>query len=188
MTRARRLPPSEALALRAEAQAIHRRDGAPLPPIVDFDALFVPETAEGVGLIAPHLAFHEVTGVRLLGPDGWYDRDLVRLGGEHVEGALFVSHFFPESPVAYVHDFAVRYRDAFASEPAVFAAQSYDAANLVLVQLSARRPSRDSVREGVLETASYPGVAGVMTMGPDGNAHKRPFLLQVVGGEIVQVE
>jgi branched-chain amino acid transport system substrate-binding protein len=188
MTRARRLPPSEALALRAEAQAIHRRDGAPLPPIVDFDALFVPETAEGVGLIAPHLAFHEVTGVRLLGPDGWYDRDLVRLGGEHVEGALFVSHFFPESPVAYVHDFSVRFRDAFASEPAVFAAQSYDAANLVLVQLAGRRPSREDVRDGVLETVGYPGVAGVLTMGPDGNAHKRPFLLQVVGGEIVQVD
>ncbi len=188
LQRARRLPPSEALALRAEAQTIARSDGGPLPPIVDFDALFVPETSEGVVLIAPHLAFHEVVGVRLLGPDGWYDRDLVRLGGEHVEGALFASHFFPESPVPYVHEFAQRYRDAFGSEPGVFAAQSYDAANLVLAQLARRRTSREGVRDGILATQGYPGVAGVISMGPDGNARKRPFLLQVVGGEIVQIE
>jgi ABC-type branched-subunit amino acid transport system substrate-binding protein len=188
LKRARRLPPQEALALRAEAQAIKKADGSPLPPIVDFDALFVPETAQGVVLIAPHLAFQEVTGVRLLGPDGWYDRDLVRLGGEHVEGALFVSHFFPESPVSYVHEWTSRYRATFGSEPAVFAAQSYDAAKLALVQLAARHDTRAELRDGILETAGFPGVAGVTSMDPDGNARKRPYLLQVVHGEIVQVE
>lgn len=188
LQRARRLPPSEALAMRADAQAITRSDGGRLPPIVDFDALFVPETADGVVLIAPHLAFHEVVGVRLLGPDGWYDRDLVRLGGEHVEGALFAAHFFPESPVPYVQEFAQRYRDTFGAEPGVFAAQSYDAANLVLAQLAARRSDREAVRDGILATQGYPGVAGVTSMGPDGNARKRPFLLQIVNGEIVQIE
>jgi ABC-type branched-subunit amino acid transport system substrate-binding protein/predicted negative regulator of RcsB-dependent stress response len=188
LNKARRLPPSESLALRAQAQAIQKPDGSPLPPIVDFDALFVPDTAQSIVLIAPHLAFQEVNGVRLLGPEGWYEKDLVRLAGDHLEGALFVTHFFPESPVEYVHAFTSRYRDAFASEPAVFAAQAYDAANLVLVQLAGRSPTRDSMREGILGTAGYPGVAGVMTMGSDGNAHKRPYLLEVEHGEIVQVQ
>ena len=188
MQKARRLPPSEALALRAEAQRIQRADGAPLPPIIDFDALFVPETAEGLVLIAPHLAFHEVVGARLLAPDGSYSPDVVRLGGEHVESALFVSHFFAQSPIPYVHEFSEHYRQSFGSEPAVFAAQSYDAANLVLVQLAHRRSARDAVRDGILEISGYPGVAGVLSMGPDGNARKRPFLLQVESGKIVQVE
>ena len=43
----------------------------------------------------------------------------MRLGGEHVEGALFAAHFFPESPIPYVQDFAQLYRDAFGSEPGV---------------------------------------------------------------------
>jgi ABC-type branched-subunit amino acid transport system substrate-binding protein/predicted negative regulator of RcsB-dependent stress response len=188
LKKARRLPPTEALALRNEAQAIRKSDGGPLPPIVDFDALFVPETAEGVVLIAPHLAFQEVTGARLLGPDGWYSRDLVRLGGEHLEGALFVAHFFPLSPIPYVNAFTDHYRATFAAEPAVFAAQSYDAANLVLVQLAHRRSARGAVRDGILATSAYPGVAGVMSMGPDGNARKRPFLLEVKSGEVVQVQ
>ena len=188
LQRARRLPLAEAIALRSEAQAIRRADGSPLPPIVDFDALFVPENADGVVLIAPHLAFQEVTGVRLLGPDGWYDRDLVRLGGEHVEGALFVSHFFPDSPVGYVKEFTQHYRETFGSEPAVFAAQSYDAANLALVQLAHRRARREAVRDGILRISAYPGVAGVLAMGADGNARRRPYLLQVVHGEIVQVD
>jgi hypothetical protein len=70
----------------------------------------------------------------------------------------------------------------------VFAAQSYDAANLVLVQLAHRRSSRDAVRDGILATHGYPGVAGVLSMGPDGNARKLPFLLEVKGGEVVQVQ
>jgi len=188
LNKARRLPPTEALALRAQADEIHKPDGSPLPPIVDFDALFVPDTAQSIVLIAPHLAFQEVNGVRLLGPEGWYEKDLVRLAGDHLEGALFAAHFFPDSPIAYVHDFTARYRDAFASEPAVFAAQAYDAANLTLVQLAGRSPTRDSMREGILETSGYPGVAGVTTMGADGNARKRPYLLQVEHGEIVQVD
>jgi ABC-type branched-subunit amino acid transport system substrate-binding protein len=188
LQKARRLPPTEALALRSEAQSIRRADGAPLPPIVDFDALFVPETAEGLVLIAPHLAFHEVIGARLLGPDGSYGPDVVRLAGEHIEGALFVSHFFAQSPIPYVHEFSERYRQSFGTEPAVFAAQSYDAANLVLVQLAHRRSARDAVRDGILGVSGYPGVAGVLSMDPDGNARKRPFLLQVEHGKIEQVE
>jgi ABC-type branched-subunit amino acid transport system substrate-binding protein len=187
LKKARRLPPAEALALSAEAKAITRPDGGPLPPIIDFDALFVPESSDGVVLIASHLAFQEVVGVQLLGPDGWYDRDLARLGGPHIQGAIFVSHFFPDSPTPYVHEFAQHYRDTFASEPAVFAAQSYDAANLALVQLARRHGTRDAVRSGILATAGYPGVAGVLSFGPDGNARKRPFLLQVVDGKIVQL-
>ena len=50
-----------------------------MPPIVDFDALFIAESYENVVLIAPQLAFHEVFGPRLLGPDGWYHEDLVRV-------------------------------------------------------------------------------------------------------------
>ncbi|HVN36971.1 MAG TPA: ABC transporter substrate-binding protein [Myxococcota bacterium] len=188
LNKARRLPPTEALVLRAQAQAIQKPDGSPLPPIVDFDALFVPDTTQSIVLIAPHLAFQEVNGVRLLGPEGWYQKDLARLAGDHLEGAIFAAHFFPDSPVDYVHDFTVHYRDAFASEPAVFAAQAYDAANLALVQLARRSATRDSMRQGILETAGYPGVAGVTTVGSDGNAHKRPYLLQVEHGEIVQVD
>jgi hypothetical protein len=40
----------------------------------------------------------------------------------------------------------------------------------------------------MLSIRGYPGVTGILSMRPDGNAHKRPFLLEVEGGRIVQIE
>lgn len=188
LQRAKRLPKDEARALRIEARSLTTKAGGPLPPIVDFDALFIADSFEKVVLIAPQLAFHEATGARLLGPDGWYDEDLVRIGREHLEGAVFVAHYYPESETAFVHEFAVDYRDTFARHSNVFAAQAYDAANLVLVQLARGFESRSAVRDGMLATHAYPGAAGVTTIGADGNAQKRPFLLGIESGRIVQFD
>ena len=163
-------------------------EGQPLPPIVDFDALFVPESHEKVVLIAPQLAFHEATGARLLGASGWHHQDLVSIAGKHVEGARFTTQFHAGSPVALVHAFAERYQAAFEKPADVLSAQAYDAANLVLVQLARGRNTREAVRDGVVAVRGYPGVTGVLSMRVDGNAGKRPFLLGIERGKIVEIE
>ncbi|MDJ0848231.1 MAG: penicillin-binding protein activator [Myxococcota bacterium] len=185
--RARRLPPEEAAELRLEAKALTGPDEEPLPPIVDFDALFIPESHEKVVLITPQLAFHEAVGMTLLGPNGWYHDDLVPIAREHVEGALFTAHFYSESELPFVREFAGRYESAYAEAPDALAAQAYDATNLVLVQLADGSESRGDVRDGVLDVEGYAGVTGVLTMRSDGNARKRPFLLAVERGRIKQV-
>jgi len=188
LERARRLPAEEALVMRQRARELTRSDGMPIPPIVDFDALFIPEVYENVVLIAPQLAFHDVTRTRLLGADGWYHEDLVRLAGDHLEGALFATNFYPESPVPYVKSFTERFAKTFDRQPGLYAAQAYDAANLVLVQLAKGFDDREAMRDGVLATEAYPGVSGVLTMRSDGNAQKRPFLLGVERGHVVHYD
>jgi len=188
MHRARRLPPKQGLELREEARALTTEDGRPLPPIVDFDALFIPESYDKVVLIAPQLAFHEVNDTRLLGSSGWYDPDLVRIAREHVEGALFTAHFYPDSTVPFVRHFRDEFEATFDAPPEAFAAQAYDAARIVLVQLARGDTDRDDLRRGLLGVRDYPGVTGVLSIGPDGNATKRPFLLEVQRGKVVQVD
>jgi ABC-type branched-subunit amino acid transport system substrate-binding protein len=184
--RAKKLPPDQARELRAKAKSLTTRDGRPIPPIVDFDALFIPASHENVVLIAAQLAYHEVTGARLLGTEGWYDPKLVRLGGQPLEGALFASHYYPESSVPYVHAFREHFEAAFGGVPDAFAAQAYDAASLAIAQLAHGSDDRAGVRDGLRKTVSFPGISGVITIGADGNARKRPYLLGVEHGRIVQ--
>ncbi len=188
MRRARRLPPEEAFLLRQEARALTGPEGELLPPIVDFDALFIPESHEKVVLIAPQLAYHEALGARLLGPNGWYHPDLVPIARGHVEGAVFTALFFPDSPLPFVRAFTRNFESTYAAKPDVFAAQAYDAANLVLVQLARGLASREAVRDGMLSLQAYPGVTGVLSMRADGNARKRPFLLGIERGRIGPVD
>jgi ABC-type branched-subunit amino acid transport system substrate-binding protein len=188
LSRAKRSTPEEAAELRERAAATTAPDGGPLPPIVDFDALYVADTHQKVELIAPQLAFHDVEGVRLLGPSGWNHPDLLAVGGRHVEGAVFTEGFFGESRFAFVENFRDRHRAAFEEEPDALAAQAFDAANLLLVQLAQGRRARGEVEEGLRAVRGYPGASGVTSIGPDGNAQKRPFLLGVRGGRIVPLD
>jgi len=178
---ARRLPPAQALHLRNAAYSVLGPESEPLPPIVDFDVLFIPDAADKIALIAPGLAFHGIRDVGLLGSSDWLDDELLRVGRQHVSGAIISSPFYPSSDLPFVAEFVEGYRKTFAAEPDVYAAEAFDATNLILVQLSAGRDSRAGVRAGLLDTRAYPGATGVLTMHPDGNARRRPFLLRASG-------
>ena len=186
VSKARRLPQAQAARLLDEARALTGPDSAPLPPILDFDAIFVPESHEKVVLIAPQLAFHDAGSMRLLGTGSWNHPDLVAIGRDHVEGARFAAGFFAESPLPIVQQFAAAYEEAYGSPPVDFAAQAYDAANLLLVQLARGLSSREALQEGLLEVDAAPGVTGVVSFA--GAPRKRPLLLGVDHGRIVELE
>ncbi len=188
LQRAKRLPEVEAKALREEAWAMTGPNGESLPPIVDFEALFVPDVSEKLALLAPQLAFFEITGIRILAPSGAYAADLLRIAGRHVEGAVFTEVFHPEAPDPFVAEFVARYRDSFGEDPRGLAAQAFDVANLTLVQLLQAGPERQRLRDAILAMDPYPGVSGVTAMRTDGNAEKRPYLLGVRRGEVVLLD
>ncbi|MCG8588782.1 MAG: ABC transporter substrate-binding protein [Proteobacteria bacterium] len=188
LKQARRLPPEEAAVAREEAEAMVGPDGDPLPPIVDFDALFVPDGHDKVAQIAPQLAFHQVTGVHLLGSGAWNHPELVRIERRYIDGARISAPFHRESAFPFVADFVARYTTVYGQAPDSFAAEAFDATNLVLVQLAVDRDTRGAVRDGVLRTQAYPGVSGVTSILPDGNARKRPFLLGIQRGGLVPLD
>lgn len=187
LQRAKRLRPPEARGLQEQARAIALPDGQPLPPIVDFDAVFIADGHEKVTLIAPQLEYHEIENVVLLGANGWNHPDLVHLAGRNIEGAIFAEGFFAASEVPFVKNFAQSYRAAYGIEPDLWAAQAFDAVNLLLQEMTLRGITRVQLRDALLRIEAYPGASGVMTIRRDGNADKRPFLLTVQGGQIQAV-
>jgi ABC-type branched-subunit amino acid transport system substrate-binding protein len=188
LKRAKRLPRAEAEALREEARALTGPGGEPLPPYVDFDALFIPDAHQAAGLIAPHLAFHEVTGVRLLGPSAWNHPNFVRLGGRHVEGALFPGAFSPSISAQHVVAFGQHFESSFGGAPSSLAAEAFDAANLALAAAARGAMERDELAAAIAEQPRRVGVSGVLQLGPDGEVARRPHLLAVSGGQVVCVD
>jgi len=188
LRRARRLDPTDARLVRTTAYAIPGPGGDPLPPQVDFDVLFIPDSHDKVVLIAPQLTFHEISDVTLMGPSGWNDPALLSIGRKHVRGAVISALFHEESRFPFVSDFVRDFKQTFGTSPDVFAAHGYDAARLVMVQLNAGADTREGVRNGILRSQGFPGASGVINMAPDGNARKRPFLLKVRGGRLISLD
>ncbi len=160
----------------------------PEAPALPFDALFIPDTREKATLIAPQLAVLKLTPLRLLGPHGWQHPDLLKLAGRQVEGAVMAEPFDAGSNSRFVQDFVREYEATMQSAPDVFAAQAFDATNMVLTELAQGSHDREAVREGLLRVHDAPGVAGSTSVHPDGNAEKRASLIGVVSGQFVRLQ
>jgi ABC-type branched-subunit amino acid transport system substrate-binding protein len=188
LKRAKRLPAEEAEELREEAAELTLPDGEPLPPYVDFEAIFIPDTYSKAGLIAPHLAFHEVRGVSLLGPSAWNHPGLLELGGRHINGAVFPAAYHAAITAPNVVTFGERYAASFEREPTSLAAEAFDAANLVLAEAAAGVEDREALLEALFREPRRAGVSGVLEIGPEGEVARRPHLLGVSRGAVVSLD
>ncbi len=160
----------------------------PDPPPLPFQALFIPDYADKIGLIAPQLPYYGLEGLPLFGINGWNSPELLRAAGSSVEGAVFVDGFFVHSPYPFVRDFVTRYFDRYGEEPNILEAQGFDVAGILLSILGDPAvASREDVRLTLQQLRNYPGVTGATSFSQEGEAEKVLFLLQVKNGNIVQI-
>ena len=156
-----------------------------LPP---FEALFIPDYADRISLIAPQLSFYGLEGVQLLGTNGWNDAELPRLTRQFTEGAVFTDGFFRHSEYPFVQEFVESYFNRYGEEPTILEAQGYDSAGIMLTLLNDTRVrSREDLRRALAQLQNYPGVTGATRFDFIGEADKILFLLQVQKGTIVQI-
>lgn len=182
---ARRSYPPAAFDLRVELEglAADARQGGS-----GAEALFLPDDAHQVAQIIPQLGFSRLDQLQLLGTSTWNDPELVRLAGPQSEGAVFVDGFYADSPWPDVRDFVARFQAAHAIPPTLLAAQGYDAGRLLLSLLagSAGR-DRQTLRQALATGFAFPGATGRIRFGPQGEAERTLFLLQIQDGSVVQI-
>ncbi len=156
-------------------------------PLIDFDAVFIPDSFQRVAMIAPQLAFYDVLGVRLLGTSPWQSPNLIKMAGEHVQEAIFTSGFFESSWDTDIHNFIVQYKDYFDAGPDALAATAYDTIRLLgEIMKGSDIRTRKALREALLSHGHFNGLTGRVYFGPEGEAHKKPILLTVSGGSFVR--
>ncbi|HET7824064.1 MAG TPA: penicillin-binding protein activator, partial [Anaeromyxobacter sp.] len=177
-----------------------------LEPVTDFDAIFIPDFAKNVRLIAPSLAVEDVvtqtcmpeevekikktTGrpnlqpVQLLGGNGWDDPSLFDVSpggpGRHVRCAIFVDGFFAGSSrpgtKSFVEAWAKKYP---AQAPTILEASAHDAARMARQVMDARPATREAFRDALAHVKAFHGATGEIAMGPDRTPVKELFFLTV---------
>jgi ABC-type branched-subunit amino acid transport system substrate-binding protein len=154
-----------------------------------LDALFIPDVPVRLKMIIPQLAFHNVRDVRLLGTSAWNNPDVLRAGGEFLEGAVFVDAFSPNSFYPDVNDFTDVYYANYSREPGTLEALAYDATAMVvkIVEEDGGIKTRDRMRENIGNVSDYRGVTGKTSFSEGRDAAKEVFFLTVKNGQIVQI-
>lgn len=155
-----------------------------LPPIVDFDALFVPDSAKAIGQIAPMLAYHDVGNIKLLGTNLWNTPNLLQRGGQHVNGSLFVDNVVTNDPQFKNSEFYRSFKSVFGYEPGVFEAQGYDSGLLLRQLIADGARSRISLMQKLREIQSFNSSLGSLVMNPKGELVPPLVGLTVIKDEI----
>lgn len=169
------------------------RNRADLPPVIDFDALFIAGLAPKVGLILPQITFRDVRGAQLLGFSEWNDPELFARAGGQAQGALIVDGFSPALEDPRARELAKEFAPPSDSGepvkgPAMFEARAYDA--LSMVAEAAQKlgiPSRTGLALRLSSSSGYAGIGGRIRFSRDGRTELPLVFLEASGKEFVPV-
>jgi len=155
-------------------------------PIIEFDAIFIPDNFQRIAMIAPQLVYHDVLDVLLMGTSLWQSPELIETAGDYVQGAIFPSGFFESSGESCVSVFSEDYLMDFDATPGILAATGYDTIRLLKHMMAGEGVrTRGDLKEALLECRDFPGLTGNVVFDPEGEVEKEPFLLTISGRRMV---
>lgn len=156
---------------------------------IDFEALFIPDSSPRVKMIASQLAYYDVKGIPLLGTSLWNSPELLRKGGEYLEGAVFADSFFVNGFYLETNDFVDIFYAAYGREPGNIEALSYDTAGIIFRVLSDKEiQTREQFIAALEKMENYKGATGNISFAGDKTAQKTAFILKIKDGKMEQVK
>jgi len=148
------------------------------------DAVFVPGYYTESALIVRQ-ARELGLAMPFFGGDGWEDEQLLKIGGEALNGCYYSTHFSAENTDPVIAKFVERYKARWGGEtPGAFSALGYDAV-YVLADALKRAGTTDGpkLRDALAATKDFPGVSGVTTIDANRNASKAATIIALQDGK-----
>ncbi len=156
-------------------------------PIVDFDAVFIPDAPKKAGLIIPQLAFYDIRDVYLLGTNLWNSSELLEMSGEYMKGTLIADGFFADGQSETVDQFVTAFKHIYGRNPGFIEAVAYDSAMMVFQTMrQAATDLRRDLKQALLQIDDFEGVSGRTGFAQNGEAEKILYMLRIDRGRFAQ--
>ena len=156
-------------------------------PLVDFDALFIPDDPATVGQIAPSFAVKEVDNLPLIGINTWNTPEIVQRAGRYLQKSIFVDGFFVGSKNPNTIKFVRDFQRQLGSVPGSIEVQAYDAAALLLsLKDESKFETRLKLRDQLIAKENFTGISGSFHFSNTG-VIRDARLLSVKGTSIVEL-
>ena len=157
-------------------------------PIVDFDAIFIPDAPEKAGLVIPQLRYYDINEVYLLGTNLWHSERLIEIAGYQIRDAVIPEGFFSQSRRRQVSEFVSEFTGVYEYSPDFMEAVSYDTAMILCEQISRKDvTTRPALQQALAEMPPFEGVTGRTEFLDTGEADKSIYLLNVTRGRFLEI-
>lgn len=158
-----------------------------LKPIVDYQAVFIPEDAKSAGQIIPTFAYRDVDHMKFLGTAAWNSPELISRVQNYGDGVLFTDAYYPGNPLAHSMKFTEAYRGTFGAEPTSMEAVAYDAARIVHMALLEGSSTRSEMKDHIQSVKNFTGATGKITY-VNGLLNRDLKVLTIHNGKIVSAD
>ena len=156
--------------------------------IVDFQAVFIPDSATMVGLMLPQLRFFDIKNVYLLGTNIWHSDSLIEMAGRYLNGAIISEGFFAQSERAVVIKFVENFKTLYEKTPGFIEAVAYDTAMILLnIAVDNNKFSNKSLIEKLQNVINFNGVTGITSFEESGCVSKELSLLTIQDKKFVEI-
>nr|WP_295901815.1 penicillin-binding protein activator [uncultured Bdellovibrio sp.] len=154
-----------------------------LPPVTDFDAIFIPDSVKAMGQISAMLSYNDVRNVKLLGTNLWNTKDVARRAGNFANNLLFVDSI---SPTAQTRSrFMNEYKSLYNEEPSLIEIQAYDAGLILRQLIASGASSREELTQKLTSLKRFPGALGTLSMNAEREIERPVTPLTVEKGEVI---
>ncbi len=136
-------------------------------PVIDFEALFIPDGIKPLNQIAPTLFYYDVTGIQLLGPNLWNTKNIFFAKNEnYFQGAIFSDINLNLSNIK--KSFLLK----FGKNMDVLHAMAYDATSLLIKALKDKNASSREELKNILSDPNFviDGATGKFSFDKNGKA------------------
>lgn len=159
-----------------------------LPPIVTFDAIFIPDSAKNMGQLSAFLSYVGVKDVHLLGMNLWNLPNLARRAGHFQNSLLFVDGFIQNSADAKNSRFVAEFKSLFREDPTMMEIQAYEGALVLRGLIMNGADSRSELVSELKSLENFPGAVGPLNMSPEREILRPLFSLTLRKGEIIPLD
>lgn len=109
-----------------------------------------------------------VKRVAILGSGNWYNPVELDNSRTLLDGIIFVSPFFSESPRPLVREFVEAYQAKYRTKPDFLAAQGFDAATMILSALKRHQQEGVPLEQALGQIRNYDGLTGEISVQSNG--------------------
>jgi branched-chain amino acid transport system substrate-binding protein len=176
-------------AIKAKSKVNDDKNQPEEPPLVDFEALFIPDSYLRVKMITSQLDFYNVKGFKLLGTSLWHSPELLKNETSYLNEAVFTDSFFIDGFYPETTNFVDSYYAAYNRKPENIEALSFDTAGIIFSILENKNiKTRQELVAGLIKMENYNGATGNIYFDSNRVAQKTAFILKVREGKFEQAQ
>ena len=144
------------------------------------DVIVLPDYYNVVGLIAKQARDISISS-QLLGGDGWESEELVNIGGDAIDGAIYINHYYSADTTEIVKNFVDSYKKEFNKEPDAFAALAYDSAKILVEAIKNANSTDGEAIKDELGKIELESVTGKISFNEERTAIKGAVVIKLEG-------